>query len=65
VSPSTGEFLGRYLAEGSGRNKSVSEGQSDLACVHDGEFISVRHKDGKLTVLRGTAVARKEHPVPQ
>jgi hypothetical protein len=28
-------------------------------------FISVRHQDGKLTVLRGTAVARKEHPVPQ
>jgi hypothetical protein len=66
VNPSTGEFLGRYLAEGSGRSKSVSEGQSDLACVHDGVFISVRHEDGKLTVLRGSVVPVKEraHPVP-
>ena len=65
VNPSSGEFLGRYLAEGSGQSKSVSEGQSDLACVHDGEFISVRHEGGKLTVLRGTAMPLKERPVPR
>jgi hypothetical protein len=59
VNPSSGEFLNRYLAPGSGRTKSVAEGQSDLACVHEGEFISVRHQDGKLTVLRGTPVPAK------
>jgi hypothetical protein len=59
VNPSTGEVLARYLAEGAGQSKSISEGQSDLACFQAGEFISVRHKDGKLTVLRGTpAVTR-------
>ncbi len=65
VNPSSGELLRRYLAEGSGRAKSVSEGQSDLACIHEGEFISVRHQDGKLTVLRGTPVAaRFDPPLP-
>jgi len=62
VNPSSGEFLGRYFAEGSGRTKAVSEGQSDLACVHEGEFISVRHQGGKLTVLRGTPVLAQEAP---
>ena len=56
VNPSSGEFLRRYLAEGAGQTKSISEGQSDLACVHDGQFVSVRHQDGKLTVLHGTPV---------
>lgn len=59
VNPSSGEFLRRYLVEGAGRSKSVSEGQSDLACFHEGEFISVRHQDGKLTVMHGTPVLAK------
>lgn len=62
VDPSSGEFLGRYLAEGSGRAKAISEAQSDLACVHEGQFISVRHQDGKLTVLRGTPVPAQRAP---
>jgi len=57
VNPSSGEFLGRYFAEGSGRTKAVSEGQSDLACVYEGEFVSVRHENGKLSVLHGTPAA--------
>jgi len=61
VNPSSGEFLGRYVAEGSGRTKSVSEGESDVACVHEGEFISVRHQDGKLTVLHGTPALAEAH----
>ena len=62
VNPSSGEFLGRYMAEGSGRAKAISEGQSDLACVHEGEFISIRHQDAKLTVLRGTPVPAQAIP---
>lgn len=54
VNPSSGEFLRRYVVEGSGHTKSVSEGQSDLACFHEGAFVSVRHQDGKLTVMHGT-----------
>jgi hypothetical protein len=54
VDPSSGELLVRYLADGAGRAKLPSEGQSDLACFYEGEFISVRHQDGKLTVLHGT-----------
>jgi hypothetical protein len=60
VNPSTGESLRRYLAEGAGHTKSVSEGQSDLGCVHKGEFISVRHQDGKLTVLHGKPILANE-----
>jgi hypothetical protein len=62
INPASGEFLGRYVAEGSGRTKAVSEGQSDLACFHEGEFISVRHQNGKLTVLRGTPVPAQAIP---
>jgi hypothetical protein len=66
VNPSTGDLIARYLAEGAGGSKSTTEGQSDLACFHDGEFVSVRHQDGKLTVLHGTPVpAKKITPPPQ
>jgi hypothetical protein len=65
VNPSTGEVLARYLAEGAGHAKSITEGQSDLACFHEGEFISVRHKDGKLSVLHGTpAIAKTNQKQP-
>jgi hypothetical protein len=67
VNPSSGELMRRYLAEGAGQTKQASEGQSDLACVHEGEFISVRHQDGKLTVLHGTpavAVAKPKSLLP-
>jgi hypothetical protein len=59
VNPSNGELLRQFLAEGSGRGKTVSEGQSDLVCVHEGEFTAVRHQDGKLTILHGTPVPAK------
>jgi hypothetical protein len=66
VNPSTGETVARYIAEGAGGSKSTTEGQSDLACFQDGEFVSVRHQDGKLTVLHGTpVVAKKTAPPPQ
>jgi len=59
VNPSNGGLLRRYLAEGAGRGKTVSEGQSDLVCVHEGKFTAVRHQDGKLTILHGTPVPAK------
>jgi hypothetical protein len=59
VNPSTNESIGRYLVEGASSMKSISEGQSDLACFHDGEFVAVRHQDGKLTVLHGLPVPAK------
>jgi hypothetical protein len=62
LDPSTGETIRRILAEGAGRMKAISEGQSDLACVHEGEFVAVRHKDSKLTVLRGTPVPAQKKP---
>jgi hypothetical protein len=62
LDPSTGETIRRVLAEGAGRAKSISEGQSDLACVHEGEFVLVRHKDAKLTVMRGTPVPAQKKP---
>ena len=60
IDPSNGQSLRRYLVEGAGHTKSISEGQSDLACFHEGEFISVRHQDGKLTVLHGMPVPAKK-----
>jgi hypothetical protein len=65
VNPSTGEVLARYLAEGAGHAKSLTEGESDLACFYEGEFVSVRHQDGKLTVLHGTPVVAKPNQKSQ
>jgi hypothetical protein len=62
IDPSNGQSLRRYLVEGAGHAKSISEGQSDLACFYEGEFISVVHQDGKLTVLHGTPVPMKSVP---
>ena len=65
VNPSTGEVIARYLAEGAGQAKSITEGESDLACFHEGEFVSVRHQDGKLTVLHGTPTVARPNQKPQ
>jgi hypothetical protein len=62
LNPSTGEAIRRILSEGAGSMKATSEGQSDLACVHEDEFIAVRHKDAKLTVMRGTPVLARKKP---
>lgn len=53
MNPTSHELLGRYVVEGAGKSKSISEGQSDLAYFHGGEFLSVRHQAGKLAVLHG------------
>jgi len=59
LSPSNGELLAHYVIEGAGREKAVADGQSDVACFHAGEFVSVRHQAGKLTVLHGTPTDAK------
>ena len=61
LSPSSGELLAHYAIEGAGREKALAEGQSDVACFHEGEFVSVRHQRGKLTVLHGTPTAAKNN----
>jgi hypothetical protein len=60
VNPSTGELVARYLSEGLGRAKTV-DWQSDLACVHEREFVLVHHDREKLTVLRGRAMLGTKH----
>lgn len=64
LSPSTGELLAHYAIEGAGREKTLAEGQSDVACFHEGEFVSVRHQTGKLTVLHGTPTGTKNNTTP-
>jgi len=59
--PSSGELLAHYVVEGTGREKALAEGQSDVACFHEGEFVAVRHQAGKLTVLRGTPTGAKNN----
>jgi len=59
LNPSSGELLARYLVEGVGHTKVVAEGQSDVACFHEGQFVSVRHQGGKLTVLHGEPMPAK------
>jgi len=61
LSPSRGELLAHYVIEGAGREKAIVEGQSDVACFHEGEFVSVRHQAGKITVLHGTPTAAKNN----
>src|SRR5271155_69023 len=59
LSPSSGELLARYLVEEAGHTKEFAEGQSEVACFHEGEFISVYRQAGKLTVLHGMPTPSK------
>jgi hypothetical protein len=59
LSPSSGELLARYLVEEAGHTKEFAEGQSEVACFHEGEFISVYRQAGKFTVLHGTPTPAK------
>jgi hypothetical protein len=59
VIPSSGELLVRYLVEEAGHTKELAGGQSDVACFHQGEFVSVYRQAGKFTVLRGTPAPAK------
>jgi hypothetical protein len=59
LSPSSGELLVHYLVEEAGHTEELAEGQSDVACFHEGEFISVYRQAGKLTVLHGTPTPAK------
>lgn len=50
VSPETGELLGQY------RIRSKEGAKDQISCVlQGGDFIGIRHQQGKLTVVRGTA----------
>jgi hypothetical protein len=59
LSPSSGELLAHYLVEGAGHTEEFAEGQSDVACFHEGEFVSVYRQAGKFTVLHGTPTPAK------
>ena len=59
LSPSSGELLAHYLVEEAEQTKEFAGGQSDLACFHEGEFVSVYRQAGKFTVLHGTPTRAK------
>ena len=56
ISPETGELLGQYRV-GKGESR-----KDQLACVFEGKFVGLRHRDGKMTLLSGVAEAAAEKP---
>ena len=55
VSPETGESLGQY------RIRSKARSKDQISCVlQGGDFVGIRHQQGKLTVVRGTAEHAKK-----
>lgn len=48
VNPETGELLGRYRVAGTSK-------RDNLACYLEGKFVGLRHEDGKVTLLTGSA----------